>query len=90
LTPVYILARLSLSLSRSPLKKGNEETAAKRLDSNLSTPRLAVCVLIGTWLELYFPKVVYEPGTLPGCFMYGYALLAHAIEAKVRKTASFF
>eukprot|EP01046_Picozoa_sp_COSAG06_P004107 COSAG06_NODE_167_length_21546_cov_35.001352_30_plen_59_part_00 len=24
----------------------------------------------GTWLELYFPKVVYEPGTLPGCFMY--------------------
>ena len=91
MTPVYILARLSLSLpfTAEERKRRNRcETAAKRLDSNLSTARLTVYV--GTWLELYFPKVVYEPGTLPGCFMYGYALLAHAIEAKVRKTASFF
>lgn len=41
--------------------------------------------VLGTWLELYFPSVVYEPGTIPGCFMYGYALLGHAIETKANR-----
>lgn len=41
--------------------------------------------VVGNWLELYFPSVVYEPGTIPGCFMYGYALLAHAIETKTNR-----
>ena len=41
--------------------------------------------VLGQWLEMYFPAVVYPPGTMPGCPMYGYALLGHAIEAKANR-----
>ena len=41
--------------------------------------------VLGTWLEMYFPAVVYPPGTVPGCYMYGYALLGHALEAKANR-----
>jgi hypothetical protein len=35
---------------------------------------------VGGWLERYFPHVVYPPGSIPSCPVYGYALLGHVIE----------
>ena len=35
---------------------------------------------IGRWVEDYFPHVVQPPGSVPGCPLYGYALLGHVIE----------
>eukprot|EP01052_Picozoa_sp_SAG31_P001698 SAG31_NODE_57_length_29727_cov_12.584568_19_plen_2101_part_00 len=50
----------------------------------LSLEAAAVAALapdeMGKWLNEYFPHVVRPPGSLPGCPLYGYALLGHVIE----------